>query len=326
MGGYTNGFVGTAPKADYWLLRSEDADTEKIEEEYYWADAAEFCDSVGVDIINTSLGYTTFDNPANNHTYADMDGKTTPCARAANKAFASGIAVISSAGNYGSPDNEWHYIGTPADALGVLAIGAVDTNGNYAYFSSYGPSSDDRVKPDICANGYYAKTVHSNGDIDFSAGTSISSPIIAGLTACLWQAKDDHTVQELYDLIRINSHLSDNPNDSLGFGIPSFSKALDGSGIWNYKSKHNKFSPQSIVSFKESFHSTLFIKINHLAKYNVTIDIFTLNGKKVYTKSIMMETNNEIYKIDDLHAISTGTYILILEIGKELNRGKIYKY
>ncbi|HTF04234.1 MAG TPA: S8 family serine peptidase, partial [Bacteroidia bacterium] len=135
--------VGTAPHADYWLLRSEEAATEYIIEEYLWSCAAEYADSVGADLINSSLGYTQFDDPAQNHVYADMNGDIAPSTRAADYAASRGIVVVNSAGNSGQ--NPWFYIGAPADADSILSVGAVDVNGNIAGFSSHGPTSDGDV-------------------------------------------------------------------------------------------------------------------------------------------------------------------------------------
>ncbi|MFI5219677.1 MAG: S8 family serine peptidase, partial [Bacteroidia bacterium] len=146
-GNWPGNIVGTAPHAKFWLLRSEDAATEYLIEEYNWAEAAEFADSVGADVINSSLGYTEFDDPAHNHTYNDMDGNTAPSTRAADFAAKKGMIVCNSAGNSGN--DPWNFIGAPADADSILAIGAVDDLENYASFSSNGPTSDGRVKPDV---------------------------------------------------------------------------------------------------------------------------------------------------------------------------------
>ncbi len=216
--------IGTAPDASYWLLRSEEGGSELIIEEYNWAAAAEFADSVGADIINSSLGYTTFDDTTQNHTYADMDGNTTPVTIAADLAASKGMLVVTSAGNKGS--SPWYYISAPADGDSVLAVGAVDTLGFYASFSSRGPSYDGRIKPNVAAKGYQT-TISSawDGSIITGNGTSFSSPVIAGMSACLWQANPDITNMELFDAIHHSASQYHTPDDKLGFGIPNFSTA-----------------------------------------------------------------------------------------------------
>jgi serine protease AprX len=179
-------FVGTAPDASFWLLRSEDVDSEFLIEEDNWISAAEFADSVGADIISVSLGYSIFDDSTQNHTYEDMDGNSTRISIAADIAASKGILVVSSAGNQGN--KPWRYITAPADADSVLAIGAVDTLGNIASFSSVGPSFDGGIKPNVCAIGQGTYILRQNGLIGSGGGTSLSAPVISGLAACLWQA------------------------------------------------------------------------------------------------------------------------------------------
>ncbi len=187
-GNWPGNIVGTAPHASYWLLRSEYAPTETLMEEFYWAAAAEFADSAGADIINSSLGYYEFDNPAQNHTYVDMNGKTTPVSRAAAAAASKGIIVCNSAGNEGA--SNWNYIIAPADADSIISVGAVDDQMNYAWFSSNGPTSDGRVKPTVAAQGQGTFVADlSNNGVFAGNGTSFSSPVMAGMMACLWQCR-----------------------------------------------------------------------------------------------------------------------------------------
>lgn len=224
MGGYIQDeFRGTAPKASYWLLRTEDAGSETLIEEYNWAVAAEFADSVGVDIINSSLGYTTFDIESQNHTYADLDGKTTVITRAATMASRKGMIVCNSAGNSGN--NPWYYIGAPADADSILSVGSVYGDRQVSSFSSYGPSSDGRVKPSVSAQGGNTSVITSSNAISTSNGTSFSSPIIAGMTACLWQSHYDKSNMQIIDAIIQSAHLYQNPDEQLGYGIPNYALA-----------------------------------------------------------------------------------------------------
>jgi serine protease AprX len=215
--------VGTAPEASYWLLRSEDAPTEYIVEEYFWASAAEYADSVGADLINSSLGYTRFDDPAQDHTYADMNGNTAPSTRAADFAASRGMIVVNSAGNSGS--NSWFYIGAPADADSILAVGAVDPSGNYASFSSRGPSSDGDIKPDVAAQGQSTVVAGTGGGTFTANGTSFASPVLCGLVACLWQAHPTMNNVQLMDVIKQSADQYTVPDSYLGYGKPDFCAA-----------------------------------------------------------------------------------------------------
>jgi serine protease AprX len=215
--------VGTAPEASYWLLRSEDAPTEYIVEEYFWASAAEYADSVGADLINSSLGYTRFDDPAQDHTYADMNGNTAPSTRAADFAASRGMIVVNSAGNSGS--NSWFYIGAPADADSILAVGAVDPSGNYASFSSRGPSSDGDIKPDVAAQGQNTVVAGTGGGTFTANGTSFASPVLCGLVACLWQAHPTMSNVQLMDVIKQSADQYSAPDSYLGYGKPDFCAA-----------------------------------------------------------------------------------------------------
>ncbi|MBD80817.1 MAG: hypothetical protein CL840_18015 [Crocinitomicaceae bacterium] len=216
--------VGTAPGANYYLMKTEDPTSETIIEEYNWAEAAEYADSVGADIINSSLGYTRFNDSTTNHTYADMDGNTTVVTRAANKAFEKGMLVVNSAGNSGN--DSWYYIGAPADGYGVLSIGAVGSEETVAGFSSRGPTSAGVIKPDVCAMGWWVYVVDASGVVKTSNGTSFSSPIVAGASACLWQAYPEMENKVLMNIIRESAHKYSNPDVHFGYGIPNFNEAL----------------------------------------------------------------------------------------------------
>ncbi len=217
--------VGTAPKANYYLFRTEDASTEYPVEEQNWAVAAEVSDSLGVDLITSSLGYYTFDDPSLNHTYADMNGRNTMITRAADLAVKKGMIVTNSAGNSGA--SAWKYLIAPADGDSVLAVGAVNVSGAIASFSSYGPSADGRIKPDIASVGW--RTVLSNtlGNPIQGSGTSFSNPNIAGLIICLWQAFPEFSNMQILDAVKKNSSRYTNPDDRIGYGIPNMKAAYD---------------------------------------------------------------------------------------------------
>jgi hypothetical protein len=217
--------VGTAPKANYYLFRTEDAATEYPVEEQNWAVAAEVSDSLGVDLITSSLGYYNFDDPSLNHTYADMNGHNTMITRAADMAVKKGMIVTNSAGNSGA--SAWKYLIAPADGDSVLAVGAVNVSGAIAGFSSYGPSADGRIKPDIASVGW--RTVLSNtlGNPVQGSGTSFSNPNIAGLIICLWQAFPEFSNMQILDAVKKSSSRYTNPDDRIGYGIPNMKAAYD---------------------------------------------------------------------------------------------------
>jgi subtilisin family serine protease len=227
MAAYEPGnMIGTAYKADYLLFRTEDAASEHNIEEVNWLLAAEFADSAGADIINSSLGYTAFDVPSYSYTYEELNGNTTIVTRAADYAAATGMLVVVSAGNEGN--KPWRYVSAPADADSVLTVGAVDSLSNHAVFSSFGPTSDARIKPDVVAMGQRAYVLSPAGLLMRANGTSFSGPILAGMVACLWQANKTLTNMELLQLVRQMGSNANNPNNSIGYGIPRYDQNVTG--------------------------------------------------------------------------------------------------
>jgi serine protease AprX len=221
-------FVGTAPNASFYLFQSEDPNSEYPVEEQNWAAAAEKADSLGTDVISISLGYVLFDSSQFNHTYADLNGHTTIIARAANHAAAKGILVVVAAGNSGaSPPGSWHYIYTPADADSALTVGAVDTAGNTAFFTSYGPNSSGQIKPDVAAVGANTEVIYPYTDTPFpSNGTSFATPIIAGLSTCLWEAFPEVNNMNIINILHKAGNRANNPDDRVGYGIPDMKNAF----------------------------------------------------------------------------------------------------
>lgn len=224
-GHWKDNMIGTAPEATYILYRTEDAYSEYLIEEDYWIAAAEHADSVGVDLMNTSLGYSLFDDSTMNHVYDELNGTTTRISQAAEWAAQKGILCTTSAGNSGAAP--WHYITAPADADGILTVGAVDAEGNHAEFSGWGPTADGRIKPDVMALGVQAAYPFADSTIRQGNGTSFSSPILCGAAACLWQAFPEATAADIRHAIIASSHLYTEPNDSMGHGIPDFQRAFD---------------------------------------------------------------------------------------------------
>ena len=220
-----NYYIGTAPKSSFWLLRTEDLQTEQEVEEDYWVMAAEFADSVGCDIINSSLGYNVYDSPDMTHKLWHLDGRTAFVSQVASILASKGIIMINSAGHSGM--GRWKKIGVPADADNILTIGAIvaDSVRHIAPFSSVGPSQDGRIKPDLVAIGAPAFLVNGRGAIMEDMGTSFSTPIICGLMACLWQALPYLTAKEMIQLIRSTGNNFEHPDNIYGYGLPNFWKA-----------------------------------------------------------------------------------------------------
>lgn len=218
-------YIGTAPKASYWLLRSEDQQTEQEVEEDYWTMAAEFADSVGCDLINSSLGYHEYDHPWMSHQLRHLDGHTAFVSRSASLLASKGIILVNSAGNSGM--SPWKKIGVPSDADNILTVGAItaDEPRHIAPFSSVGPSQDGRIKPDVVAIGAPAFLVNGRGVMIEDMGTSFSAPTVCGLAACLWEGLPEKSAIEIINLIRQNSDNYDHPDNIYGYGIPDFWRA-----------------------------------------------------------------------------------------------------
>ena len=312
MGAENKGqIIGTSPDASFWLLRTEDVASENLIEEYNWLCGAEFADSVGADIINSSLGYTTFDDANQNHTYADMNGRTTPISIAANIAARKGMIVVNSAGNSGS--GSWHYIGAPADADSILSVGAVDENQDFAWFSSYGPSFDGRVKPTIVAQGRNTIVATSDNGILAGNGTSFSSPVMAGMTACLWQAHPNRTNMEIINAIILSAHLHENPNDSLGNGLPNFALA----DLLLTKPK-NQEKPDVIAIAANPITSNSHLYIYAANSDKMRINVYDIKGNSIYefNYTLTPQTNNQI-NLSFLSKNAVGVYFLRIKIGNE---------
>lgn len=216
-------YIGTAPEAEYALLRSEYGYSESLAEEDSWAMAAEYADSIGADVINSSLGYALFDDKSTNFRYADLDGERTLISHTASMLAQKGMLLVCSAGNSGN--DTWKKITPPGDARNVLTVGAIDRNGMNKKFSSVGPSQDGRVKPDVMALGGGTEVVEPNGLISRASGTSFASPVCCGMVACLWQALPEKTATEIIELVRASADRYSEPDNIFGYGVPDFWKA-----------------------------------------------------------------------------------------------------
>ena len=286
--------IGTAPKASYWLLKTEYTPSEYIIEEYNWLAGAAFADSVGADIINSSLGYSTFDDSSMDHTWDDLDGNSTIVTIGADMAAAKGILPVNSAGNSGG--SSWEYITSPADGDSVFAIGAVDYAGNIVSFSSRGLPSDPRVKPNVCAVG--SGTTVADADFDYittSSGTSFSSPTIAGMTACLWQANYDLNNREIMELIEMSASQYNSPDNDYGYGIPNYEAANGLVGIEGFASENTQIA----LYPNPAFNILNFEGVD----VDNTIEIYDLNGRIILSGKIV---NKQI----DISSLNNGAYFI----------------
>lgn len=304
--------IGTAPEADYVLLRTEEVATEYPVEEDHWITGAELADSLGCDVLNTSLGYTTFDDSTMDHTYDQLDGMTLRISIAANIASRKGMVPVNSAGNSGS--SSWFYISAPADAIDVLTVGAVGDVENHAPFSSHGPSADGRVKPDVCAMGWGTRVLNVGQDSAVAAnGTSFASPVLAGLVACLWQLHPGRTSTEIMDAVRRSASLFMDPNDSLGYGIPDFGAAH--AWLTMTIGIDEPVTSQALV-FPSPFVDHFTIRSAELRPAPAHVLLFDADGRVVlFTRSNAVDGG--LLRVDDqrLVGLPPGTYLLVVEQG-----------
>jgi serine protease AprX len=314
IAGYIEGvFVGTAPDASFYLFITEIIADEVPLEESLWVEAAERADSLGVDVINTSLGYTTFDNPDYNYSYADMDGKTAFISRGADIIASRGMILVTSAGNSGS--NSWKYMGAPGDAASVFTVGAVNASEDIASFSSFGPTSDGRVKPDVLAHGENVFVIdHQTGTPKPSNGTSFSSPVMTGVVACFWQATPALTSTQVMQKIRESADRYSNPDEQYGYGIPNFKTAYE--AVLNVD-KQNFINTTTIYPNPVSASFTL--KMNRNDLNGVHVKIYNLLGKKVF------EQGNLKSSVLNVSVLNSGIYILKITSGKSQKTIKLVK-
>lgn len=309
--------IGTAPNASYWLLRPEYVYSENVLEEYNWVSAAEFADSVGADVINSSLGYIDFDLPQWDHTYPDMDGETNIATIGADIASSKGILVVNSAGNSGS-SSSFPYIGAPADGKNVFSIGAVDGNGNRASFSSIGPTYDGRIKPEVMAMGLSAALASGSSSYTTGSGTSFSSPILAGMATCLWQANPGFNNMEIKNAIMQSGDNVLNPNEFYGYGIPDFELA---NSILTRLKEENKTELQFVSVSPIPFRNNVQVKL--LIDTILQAQIFDISGRKL---AEMQLDRNRMRAISiALENLDNGFYVLVLTDGSQQQSVKLLK-
>ena len=295
-------YQGVAPEANYMFFVTENVPSEYRIEEYYWLIAAERADSAGVDLINTSLGYSTFDDPQMNYTQEEMDGNTTVVAKAAHIASEKGIIVVASAGNEGN--KAWSIITSPADIKDGLAVGSIQTDYGRSGFSSLGPSANGQIKPDVVAMGSSAFLINESGAIIRGSGTSFSAPQVAGLMAGIWQAYPDFSAIELLDAVRMSSSNATTPDNEIGYGIPSFI------AINNYLESVSDTEPIMVYPNPIMPSELLKIKIANPSKVNqAQFELYEPSGKKLSGNLFTVSWSNNIASIELQH-LSQGLYFL----------------
>ena len=308
--------VSGAHQAQVIFAITEDVATEYPVEELNWIRAAEYADSLGVDIIQSSLGYLDFDDPKLTYTTAQLDGKTTYVTRGASTAAKRGILVVNSVGNYGSAGSS--SLIAPADAAGILAVGSVTSSSSVSSFSSRGPTADGRIKPELVAFGQSPVLIRGSGQVSAAAGTSFSAPQITALAAGLWEAKPTWTKDELLtNLIKSGTQYA-TPDQNLGYGIPYFRGAYNGAllGITEEEETVGTFYPNPVTG------NQIYIRFGQ--NLSLQIQLFDSSGRPVLEKLLQRNATKDPYFLT-LNQQSSGLYFIQLLDGKEIAYQKLIK-
>lgn len=303
-------FSGSAPEANYLLYITEHVPTEFRVEEYNWLFAAERADSAGADIINTSLGYSRFDDASMNYTYQQMDGKTTVISRAATLAASKGILVVVSAGNEGN--SYWKYITAPADCPDVIAVGSVDFKKTLSSFSSSGPTADGRIKPDLMALGSNAAVLFQGTTIATGSGTSFAAPMVVGLAAGVLQSRSNKSLVNLKDELLKSGDRYSKPDNLYGYGIPDYYKLRTITSIEKEASKG--IYPNPVPAGGTVLWKTGQKLVDDFLTFSSTGNFLNLKG------FWMAETQEWMI---DVSMLTPGLYILLSREGDKMVRAKL---
>jgi subtilisin family serine protease len=312
MVGEWNGYmVGTAPHASYLLCMTENPMQETRIEEIAWIEAAEFADSLGFDVFNTSLGYSDMDGVKYDYSYSDMDGQTTFISRAASLAASRGIIAVNSAGNEGN--DPWYYITAPADAPDIFTVGAVDSTNVIGAFSSRGPTFDARIKPDVTAMGVASGVQYQGGGLARGSGTSFSSPILAGSVASLWQAYPELSAREMIHQVRQGGDRAKNPDSTYGFGLPDFFRIY-----WSITDVPSYKLSGQLEIYPNPARDLIMIKVPGLSPDIRTIRIFDISGRMLHV--LQANLPGQVVLPGDL---SGGIYILAIHTESGVYRSSL---
>jgi serine protease AprX len=308
--------VGTAYNSNFYLFRTEDASQEYRVEEFNWLVAAERADSLGADVVNSSLGYSSFDDPSFNYLLGDLNGRTSLITRASNMAAATGMLVVNSAGNSGDKADWSHKITFPADADSTLSVGAVDPMSKHARFSSRGPTADGRIKPDVVAMGALTAVVQPNGQIKRGFGTSYAAPLVAGLVTGLWQAHPELNNMQVIDLLRQSASQGSAPNDSLGYGIPNFIAAHEMATAMSEKKAPEISEPVLGLYPLQVKKEKVVLQVSNFKDGNLLVKVTNAKGKVVATEKIhnVQAENQLLFKARKLQK---GIYHVYVEAGSK---------
>jgi serine protease AprX len=305
-------FVGTAPKANYCLYRTEDVATETNIEEHNLAAGYERADSIGVDVCTVSLGYTTFDYSNQNYTYANMNGNTSMSAIASHIAARKGMLPVIACGNEGA--RPWKYVSSPGDADSVMTVGAVDTLGTVGGFSSYGPTSNGRIKPNVAATGVRAVVASTSTGLPvYGNGTSFATPNIAGLTTCLWQAFPEYNNMAILDAMQKSASKFTSPDDRVGYGIPDMKKAFVLLLKKSFTQTNKITDCEAVIKLNVKFDNTMKVILERKQSNELNYKNYkTINGTGNFA-------NKNISFTDDLMQVSAGivSYRIRLDIATD---------
>jgi len=319
MGAYKpSELIGGAYNASFYLFATEDDNSESRAEEAFWLIAAERADSLGVDIISTSLGYSTFDDFNLDYNLSDIDGNTSIITKAADIAVSTGMVVVTSAGNEGQ--SMWGKITFPADGDSVLAVGSVNSVGDYYVGSSRGYSADGRVKPDVMALGVSTATSSAGGFLFRKTGTSFAAPSVTALVTGVWQSQPELTAVEVIERIRKSGSQFHNPDEKMGYGIPNFERIRTTTAL------EIESSPKKVEIYPNPVENTLFVFFGEF-NFNqaVLVKIYTNLGKLVYQNDIRLKGQSFQIPLPKTQ-FPSGVYLLVLESDSYRQRSQFVKY
>jgi len=292
-------YIGSAPEANYHLFNTENNFSEYPIEEYYWAKAAEMADSIGIDIISSSLGYTEFDDKVFGHKKKDLNGHTTFIAKAANLAVSNGILVVVSAGNEG--DKIWEFISSPADADSAITVGACNIDKKAAAFSSVGFTKRNKIKPEMATLGESVELINEHGKIVKGNGTSYSAPLIAGAAACLIQGNRMKTPFEIKQALTLSGNQYFKPNELLGYGIPDMN--LTNQLLAFYIN-------DTLIQTKQLADSNLHVCVNSILNQKVEITLQSTDEMVVFKQKQKVSFGINRFPLNKSFKLKRELYIL----------------